>query len=176
MIRSFHVLAASCVAFAFVLAVAGCSKEAKPAGGGQLPASNLPDSYWLKAEPAGAKPAAEVREHAKTGDQVVVTGIVGGVATPFTEGVAAFTIVDKSAKPCTPDECPTPWDFCCEDKTKLTKAMVTIEFREKGAAIKTSARGFHGLDHMKHVVVAGEAKRDEAGNVVVVATGIFVQP
>jgi hypothetical protein len=165
-------------ALALALALAGCGKGEKTKGGSApLPKSDLPDSYLLAAKPSGAKGAAEVRKTAKTGDQVVVTGVVGGRKTPFVSGVAAFTIVDESAKKCTADECDTPWDFCCETPENLAAGSVTIEFRDKsGAPLKTPAQGFHGLDHMKTVVVTGEAKRDEANNVVVVAHGVFIQP
>jgi hypothetical protein len=175
MIKTGSVLACG---LALAIAVAGCSKGDKhQASSGPLPKSDLADSYLLKAKPADAKGAAEVRKSAKTGDQVVVTGIVGGRKTPFVDGVAAFTIVDEAAKKCTADECETPWDFCCETPENLAAGSVTIEFRDQGGRpIKTPARGFHGLDNMKTVVVTGEAKRDEANNVVVVANGVFIQP
>ena len=38
------------------------------------------------------------------------------------------------------------------------------------------ARGFHGLDHLKKVVVRGTAEKDPQGNLTVVAKGVFVRP
>src|SRR5262245_25996234 len=131
MIRSIRIPVASCLPFLLVagLFLAGCGKDEK--GGAsetaKLPASGLPESYWLAAAPAVSQPVAEVREKAKTGDSVVVTGRVGGAKEPFTSGVAAFTIVDAVLPPCK-DECETPWDYCCEPVDKLTKHTVTIEF------------------------------------------------
>jgi hypothetical protein len=159
-----------------VMVALGCDAKKATGEGTKLPTSQLPDAYWLKTAPAGAKPAAEVREKAKTGDPVVVAGIVGGRKAPFSEGMAVFTIVDKSAKHCTPEECETPWDFCCEPPEALTKGTVTVEFREGGRPLRYNARGFHGLDHMKNVVVTGDAIRDEAGTVLVVAKGIYIEP
>lgn len=152
-----------------LLAAGGCRKGK----GEALPTSDLPDSFWLKSEPANAKPVAEVREKAKSGEQVVVAGRVGGAKEPFAKDAAAFTVVDASLKPCT-DECSAPWDYCCEPPDRLTKNTITIEFLDGASRIKTGARGFHGLDHLKNVVVTGEARRDEAGNMVVVAKGIYV--
>jgi hypothetical protein len=175
MIRTISFVIAGTLVVAF--AASGCSKkDASKNTTADLPASNLPDSYWLKTAPTGAKPVVEVREKAKTGDQVVVTGIVGGRKQPFTDGAAAFTIVDDSVKKCTMDECETPWDFCCEPPENLKRSMVIVEFRDGASPLKTSARGFHGLDNMKNVVVTGEAKRDDAGNVIVVAKGVFITP
>jgi hypothetical protein len=164
------------IAIVITLGVWSCSKSDDAKKSAPPAASNLPDSFWLKTAPADAKPVAEVRANAKTGDKVVVTGFVGGSTEPFTGGAAALTLVDASVKACTEDHCPTPWDYCCEPVENLRKNMVTIEFREKGTLLKTSARGFHGLDHSKKAVVAGEAKRDEAGNVVVIANGVYITP
>jgi hypothetical protein len=173
--RTIHVLAGAFLIGTIVCT--GCSKadDAKKSSA-QLPASQLPDRFWLETAPPGAKPVAEVREKAKAGEKVVVAGVVGGTKKPFIDGVAAFTIVDASAKKCTPDECEAPWDYCCEPPDSLSKKMVTIEFRDGASPIRTSARGFHGLDHMKDVVVTGEVTRDEAGNVSLSATGIHVKP
>jgi hypothetical protein len=173
--RNSSLLLAS-IAIALTLGISSCGKSDDAKKSGPSVASGLPDSFLLKAAPADAKPVAEVRAKAKTGDQVVVTGLVGGSAEPFTSGAAAVTLVDPSVKPCTEDHCPTPWDYCCEPVENLRKNMVTVEFRDKGTLLKTSARGFHGMDHSKTVVVVGEAKRDEADNVIVHATGVFVKP
>ena len=147
------------LAIVVCLGVASCGKSGDAKKAAPPPASNLPDSFLLKSAPGDAKTVADVRANAKTGDQVVVTGLVGGSAEPFTSGAAALTIVDASVKACTEDHCPTPWDYCCEPVENLRKNMLTVEFRENGSLIKSSARGFHGLDHAKQVTVAGEAKR-----------------
>jgi hypothetical protein len=164
------------IAIAITLGISSCKKSDDAKKSAPPVASALPDSFWLKAAPPDAKPVAEVRASAKTGDKVVVTGIVGGSTEPFTSGAAAVTLVDPGVKSCTEDHCPTPWDYCCEPVENLRKNMVTVEFRDKGTLLKTSARGFHGLDHSKTVVVVGEAKRDEADNVIVHASGVFVKP
>jgi hypothetical protein len=158
-----------------VLGIAGCGKsESKP--GAQAQQSTLPETLWLKSAPLDAQSAAAIREKAKTGQKVAVAGVVGGRKQAFTDGLAAFTIVDRELPKCAEDHCETPWDYCCEPLENLKKNMVTIEVREGSSPLKSTARGFHGLDHMKNVVVTGEAQRDEAGNVIVVASGIFVEP
>lgn len=164
------------IAIIITLGVSSCSKSDDARKSAPAVASAIPDSFWLKTAPADAKPVSEVRANAKTGDHVVVTGLVGGSTEPFTSGAAAVTLVDAGVKACTEDHCPTPWDYCCEPVENLRNNMVTVEFRDKGTLLKTTARGFHGLDHSKTVVIAGEAKRDEAGNVIVHASGVFVKP
>src|SRR5436190_9220969 len=126
----------SCLAIFLVAALAGCTKDAKKKSTSEpMPASSLPDAFWLKSEPANAKPVAEVRDKAKTGDAVVVAGRVGGVKEPFMKGAAVFTLVDAALKPCT-DECESPWDYCCEPPDRITKNTITVEFRDGASPIK----------------------------------------
>lgn len=141
------------------------------------PTSDLPASYHLASEPPGALSVIEVHKNAKDGDAVVVVGDVGGSATPFVSGAAAFTLVDSSMKSCVNDgmNCATPWDYCCEDPAAMQLATATIEFRAGDAVISASPRGFHGLDHLKRVVVKGTAKRDAQGNLTIVAEGVHVR-
>ena len=129
----------------------------------------------LASQPAGAKGVAEVRQSAKDGDEVVVTGRVGGDAEPFIDGAAAFTIVDPALQPCPADEgCPTPWDYCCDvDKTAANKAMVKV-VDEQGRTVTTDARKLLNVEPLSEVVVHGRAKRDDAGNLTVLADGVYV--
>lgn len=162
------------VAVLAVLVLGACKSEKKA----PLPKSGLPDTYHLAAAPTGVRKVPEIKANAKDGEQVVIAGIVGGAKEPFVDGAAVFTIVDASVdNKCTKeaDHCPTPWDYCCEPPQSLLDNKLTIEFRDGASPHKTSVRGFHGIDYLKKVVVAGEAKRDAQGNVVVVASGVYVE-
>src|SRR5258708_7856878 len=81
----------------------------------------------LSAEPVESKGVIEVRKVAKDGDEVVITGRVGGSTEPIVKGRASFTIVDTSFVACSEregDDCKTPWDFCCESREDLAKGTV----------------------------------------------------
>src|SRR5262245_40379084 len=84
------------------------------AGCGDGGASHVDGSKYLaSSEPAGAKDVIDVRKDAKDGDNVVVVGRIGGDVDPWIQGSAAFSIVDRSLKPCNEregDSCKTPWD------------------------------------------------------------------
>ena len=171
------------VAFILGLSLAGCGDSGGNSGGdvaGAVAKAALPESYWSTAEPAGARPVAEVKAAAKNGDEVVVVGRVGGERKVFSDTRASFLIVDPALKACgehgTEDPCKYPWDFCCEDKAAIRAGAATIEFRDGDRVLKADARGFHGLDHLKTVVVRGRAERDSAGNLTVVATALHVRP
>jgi hypothetical protein len=133
--------------------------------------------YLLTAEPPEAKTVKEVRNEAKNGDLVVILGHIGGEKKPWVEGRAAFWIVDPSIKPCPPDEnCPTPWDCCCTAREDIVKAMATIKIvDEQGQSLPVDARELLGVKESQMLVVRGRAKRDEQGNLVVLADGVFVR-
>lgn len=154
-----------------VCAVVGCGKPQGPAA----PAAS--NAYRLQAEPAGATDVLAVKESAKNDDEVAIVGRIGGDAKPWVEGVAAFTIVDLSLKPCDEAEgCETPWDYCCDvDATNKGKAMIKV-VDAKGNPVATDARELLAVKELNTVVVHGKAKRDDAGNLTVLADGIFVRP
>jgi hypothetical protein len=169
------------VGLAGVLA-AGCGQSAgTPAGPAEWPAADAGGAkYLLAREPAGARPVTDVRRSAKDGDEVAVIGRIGGNARPWVEGRAAFLIVDPSVKACTDMEhhsCPTPWDYCHTPREDLVKAMATVKVVDgRGAAVAVDARRLLGLKELQTVVAHGRAKRDDHGNLTVLADGLFVRP
>ncbi len=159
------------------LVACGDGKDGPAAGGGtggsgSATGAALPESVYAAAEPAGAKAVKAVRDGGGAGEEVVVFGRI----KDFVSGLAAFTLVDVEIKACDvmemPDECKTPWDYCCVDPAELAKNAVTIEFRSGDLPVRAPVRGFHGIDRLSYVVVTGRVERDEAGNVTVVARSI----
>ncbi len=136
------------------------------------------EQYVLGDAPAEFLNVIEARETTKNEDEVVVFGQIGGSHEPWVEGRAIFTIVDDSLKSCDEihgDSCPTPWDYCCETpKLKTATALVKI-VDEKGNAIETDARKLLGVRELTSVIVKGKAQRDDAGNLTILTTGLFVQ-
>ena len=154
--------------------LASCGAEESRAA---LPDSDVPESFFLASAPSGAKSVGEVVASSQDGDSVVVTGRVGGAHKVFVDGYAAFSIVDASVQPCgadNMDDCPTPWDYCCETPEELAAKSLSVELAAEGKVLAARPRGFHGLDHLKTVVVAGRVDKDDAGNVRVLATGLHV--
>lgn len=135
-------------------------------------------AFVLDAEPAAAQGVKDARADAKDADEVTVVGRIGGDTNPWIEGQAAFLVVDNGLKPCNEkddDACETPWDYCCDtDALPTHKAMVKFVDAE-GKTVATDARKLLGLKELQTVVVHGKAKRDEAGNLTVLADGIYVR-
>lgn len=160
--------------------VIGCSRPGAPsAATTNATAAKIDGTKFVMAEePAGAKTVLEVREEAKDGDSVVIVGRIGGDVDPWVTDRASFLIVDSTLIPCSErkgDNCPTPWDYCC-DSDVLAKSKATIKFvDDAGKTLPNDARQLFNVKELQTVVVKGQAKRDEAGNLTVLASGLFVR-
>jgi hypothetical protein len=164
-----------------LLLAAGCSQESSTATSLTTdPAVPVIDGskYLLSEEPADATTVIEAREKSEDGADVVLVGRIGGSVNPWVEGRAAFSIVDPTLKACSDipgDECKKPWDYCCETH-KLPTSTAFVKFvDEDGRPLQTDARELLSLKELQTVVVRGKAKRDEAGNLTVLASGLFVR-
>ncbi len=174
---------ANAVCFTLFALLVGCSQEtASHSLTPQMSSTSDPTAngskFILTAEPDGAADVIEVREHAGDGDDVVIVGRIGGSTNPWIDGRAAFSIVDGSLKACSDiegDNCPLPWDYCCETP-KLPNATALVKIvDDDGELVKADAKSLLGVKELSTVVVKGKAKRDEAGNLTVLATALFVK-
>jgi hypothetical protein len=173
------------IALASVLGAAGCSSSSPPAAKkeavAEAPSKPSPEGekLILASIPEKHQTVIEAREAVKDGDEVAVLGRIGGSTDPWVEGRAAFQIVDPTLIPCNEiegDSCKTPWDYCC-DTDRLPKAMATVKFVDEGGkTLETDARTLLDVKELTSVVVKGKAQRDEAGNLTVLASSVFVQP
>ncbi len=157
----------------------GCGQAPAPSVSVSPVASKAGARYLLAAEPQAAKSILQVREESKQGDDVVLVGRIGGDVNPWVEGRAAFSLVDLSAKACSDipgDNCPTPWDYCCETD-KLVKGKTLIKLvGDDGQPVATDARELLGVKELDTLVVQGKAQRDDSGNLTILASKIFVRP
>jgi hypothetical protein len=162
----------SLVLFCLLFASVGCSST------NDTTANNIEanaSQYVLTNEPTGAIPVGDARKQVKNEDEVTLVGLIGGSPEPFVDGIAAFTIVDAKVPYCAADEnCPTPWDYCCQqDAVKENIATVQL-VDDNGKPVMTDARKLLHVKELTTVTVQGKAKRDEQGNLVVHATKLFV--
>ena len=156
--------------------VVGCSSS-DDAQDAETNTASVDSRYLADSEPAGAMPVGDARVSVKDAESVTLVGRIGGSTEPFVEGLAAFTIVDLKVPHCPPEEgCPTPWDYCCtQDQVKDNIATVKI-VDDAGSPVGDDARKLLGVKELTTVVVEGTAKRDDAGNLTVAATRVFVRP
>lgn len=171
----------ACMAWAGL--IVGCSQEAAtPPATDQANATTSPavdgSQYLLSVEPEAANDVVKVRESAKDGDEIVITGRIGGRENPWVEGRAAFSIVDGSLKACSDipgDNCPTPWDYCCQTPQLPTSTALVKIVDDGGDIVKSDARKLLNVQELSTVVIKGKARRDEAGNLTVLANGVYVK-
>lgn len=162
--------------------VTGCSEDTADGDAADKTTRTTPaidgSQFLLEEEPADSLEVIAAREKTQDGDDVVVVGRIGGSEYPFIEGRAAFSIVDNSLKACSDipgDECPKPWDYCCEtDKLPTGTALIKV-VDDQGNLIQADAKPLLGVKELSTVVVSGTAKRDDAGNMTVLASGIFIK-
>jgi hypothetical protein len=172
MLTSYRITVAALVTA--VALVAGCGTSPPPTATSTPSAEGA--AYRLATEPAGALGVKEAHADVKDEQAVTLVGRIGGEANPWVEGQAAFVLMDSALKPCGADEgCPTPWDCCCDPNlSPETKAMVKI-VDASGKTVAMDAKQSLGLRELQTVVVRGRAKRDETGNLTVLADGVFVR-
>jgi hypothetical protein len=168
---------AVCICLTFL---AGCSQQQS---GGSISESSAEavdgSKYLLNDAPGAAKEVIQVREESKDGDDVTVVGRIGGSENPWNEGRAIFSIVDNSLKACSDmpgDTCEKPWDYCCVPSKTLKSSTALIKIvDDQGQPVKSDARDLLKVKELSTVVVKGKAQRDEAGNLTILASGIYVQ-
>lgn len=135
--------------------------------------------YLLSDLPADALEVNQVREAVQDGDEVTMVGRIGGSVNPWNEGRAAFTLVDNSLKACSDipgDKCKKPWDYCCVSGKKIAASSALIKVvDDQGDLVKADARKLLPVKELSTVVVKGKAQLDDAGNLTVLAHGVYVQ-
>ena len=165
--------------------LAACDEKkpiaAAPATRSAPAAAALPPSLFLSAAPADAKDIKDAKGSAKVGDKIILVGRIGGSKEPFVAQRAVFTLVDKRLKACgegtAMDSCETPWDYCCETREEITANSAAVQVVDAGGQpIKAELNGVNGLKLLATVTVVGTVVTAEAGNLVVRATGLYVQP
>ncbi len=152
-----------------------CGQDATEATDAVATPSQVPERFWLESPPPDTQDVGAARVALEDGAKVSVRGVVGGSRKPFVDGLAAFMLVDPALKSCVGDgmNCPTPWDYCCEDPQVMAQNTVTVELREGDRILAANLEGLQGLEHLATVVVQGVAETDPRGNVTVVASGVY---
>ena len=167
-----------------ILAIAaGCSDNADEtpatdttAAAQQAP---LPDGLIVAEAPAGAIGIADLKSEDHAGDEVVITGRIGGREEPFVADRAMFTMTDLGLPTCEAedDHCPTPWDSCCEVPEDIMANMISVQVTdENDAVVKRGLKGQSGLDHLATLTIRGTVAQQDENVVVLNAKEIYVHP
>lgn len=150
----------------------GCQTDETAA----IPATQISSAAYLLAdEPVDAVPVGAARTSAADGQALTLVGYIGGSDAPFVPGAAVFTLVDPAVPRCADPSDPTPWTYCCQ-KEALKTNMATVQFVDPaGEILYHDAKPWLGIKEMDLVMVQGTAKRDEAGNLILLADKLYVK-
>ena len=149
--------------------IAGCGKSPDSASVARHNHDDDTSKVLLADEPVGAVGVTELREQAKDDEDVILVGRIGGADSPWVDGRSAFAVVDPSIELCQGGVC-----SCCKDKVCDASALVKV-VDEHGHMFKTDARDLLHVKQNELVVVSGKAKRDDAGNLTILASGVYVR-
>jgi hypothetical protein len=143
-----------------------------------MPVSIDGSKYVLAEEPDGAIGVIAARAEAKNGEPIVVVGRIGGATNPWIEGRAAFMLLDASmmivADGTESAEGEICMDECCAtERTDSTTLIKVVD--ENGKVLAVDARQLLGIAANDMVVVKGSVSKDDAGNFVVLASGVHVR-
>ena len=152
-------------------APSGGSASRGASGGAAAP------GWLLTTAPEGAVDVAAAKQSASEGDEVALRGRIGGRSDPLSAASAVFVIMDASVPSCADvegDNCPTPWDYCCEPSESITANNATVQLvGDDGAPLAIDLRR-HGLKELDEVIVIGRvAARPNEQTLVVQATGLY---
>lgn len=135
-------------------------------------------AYLLPDEPDGAIGVIEARESAKDGEEIVVVGQIGGSSHPWIDGRAAFTLLDASMSVVAEGEECSGEQICMGDCCRAERVCCTTLVKvinDAGELIPVDARNLLGVTAEDTVVIRGKAKKDEKGNFLVVASGVYIR-
>lgn len=137
-------------------------------------------AYFTDDAMTDAKSIHIARTSASPGDEIVLSGRVMGRDKVFVDGRASFVLGDpEKLTPCneTPgDECPTPWDACCDTKELKRGALASIQILgEDGRVLSGELKGTRGIKELSTVTVSGVVDQSSTeDNLVVNAAKIHV--
>lgn len=134
--------------------------------------------YKLNDEPDGAIGVIAARESADDGAPLVLVGRIGGEANPWIDGRAAFTLLDASMSVVAEGEVSGEGELCKADccanvRTSCTALVKVVD--DQGKLVPVDSRKLLGLKESDMVVVQGTAKKDENGNFVMLAKGVYIR-
>lgn len=162
-----------------MIALTGCGSSSSPGELTQVTPVSIDGSQFLLAdEPEDAVGVIEARESAEDGAPVVVVGRIGGSANPWIQGRAAFLLLDASMSVVAegqdsggPELC--TGDCCASERLGCTTLVKVVD--ANGKLVAADSRQLLGVAENDTVVVRGKANKDESGNFVVLADGVFIR-
>ena len=121
--------------------------------------ASLPQGFIVESGLGDALSVNDVRKNVAPSKELVVEGFIGGRKRPFTQNSTVFILGDNSLETCDEipgDNCPTPWDVCCEDKKKVAESTMSVQLLDaNGSLLFGTLEGVAGLKAGARIKVRG---------------------
>jgi len=143
--------------FSSLIYFSGCSNnsDSEP----NLKKAVLPNNFIVRKDIGVSTGVNGAKDTNNTDKILVVEGFIGGMKNPFTANRAVFVLGDDSLETCDEipgDNCPTPWDACCEDRRNIVNSTMSVQVIDhNGTIIDGTLEGVGGIEAGKRVKVKG---------------------
>ncbi len=165
------------VACALVMAIIACDGTTPPP---KVKPVTLPADTFVEVQPMEARSILEAKRTASAGQRVAIIGRVGGSTSPIVSQRAVFTMVDASLKSCAEmgeDHCPTPADYCCEERGSLANAMASVSLVDaNGVPLAISLEAEGSIKPLMLLVVEGTLQPTSDHSFNIHATHLYKVP
>ena len=125
----------------------------------QLSKAIVPTNLFVREKLAPSISVLEARNRNIIGELLTVEGYIGSRKDPFSQNRASFILCDHTIDSCDRvlgDNCPTPWDACCEDRNKIINGTINIQVVDKnGTLVQGNLNGVGGLKPGAKIKVLG---------------------
>ena len=162
-------------------AMTACKESTNTTTSTETTATDPALEKFFTGEPIPAAQAIHIaRTTAKPGDEITLKGDLIGRKKIFVDGRASFILGDPGKlTPCNEipgDECPTPWDACCDSKELKKTGIASIQILgEDGRVLSGNLKGTKGMKELSSITLTGTVdKSSTEDNLVVNATKIHV--
>lgn len=161
-------------------ALAACEKQAAVTTVNEIAPDPALEKFFTDEEIPAGEAISIVRDKAKPGDEISLSGLVMGREKVFVDGRASFILGDPAKlTPCNKmpdDHCETPWDACCDDKALKLEGTASIQIvGEDGRVLDGNLKGTKGIKELSTVTVTGTVAPQSTPEALIVnATKIHV--
>ncbi|GAB4546321.1 MAG: hypothetical protein Tsb0013_05070 [Phycisphaerales bacterium] len=164
----------ACACATLLTACGGNTDNAAPTG--PTGSADMGPAWLLTEQPADEQGVNIAKAFAQEGDSVVIRARIGGRVEPMAPGSPAFTVVDLSLPYCgqlTDENCPTPWDYCCETPETITANAATVQLvDDDGQPVSDDpTKSLSPLDEL--IIVGTVGPRPNPDVFLIRATGVY---
>jgi hypothetical protein len=160
----------ACLASTVLLGLSGCGDQGT-ASNSSTSAATVTPSWLINDRPSEWLEIGSAKQTVEAGQTVTLRGRIGGRDNPISSESAAFVMVDVSIPSCADiegDNCPKPWDYCCEPRESLAANIATVIVLDEDGTHTRVNLNDAGLSPLDEVMVTGTVDARPNQNVLTI--------